>query len=1093
VATETVTVLFTDLVGSTELSARLGPAEADEVRRVHFGLLRGPVAVHDGTEVKNLGDGLMVVFAGPSQALACAVAMQQAIERHNREGGQTLAIRVGISAGETTVEEGDYFGEPVVEAARLCAGATGGRILLSDVVRVMSRGRGHVITPLGELPLKGLPEPLAVCELGWEPEDATGDVVSIPLQPRVAAPVAVGFVGRAAEREVLGDATKAIMAGDGQRVVLISGEGGMGKTTLTFEVAKDAHAAGAVVLYGRCDEDLGLPYQPVVEALTHYAAQAPDDWLQRHDADILATLARLVPAFGKRVADLPAPSAGAAQAELVVLFVAVTSLLADVAGQAPIVLILDDVHWADRPTLQLLRALAGAGIPRLLVMGTFRDNGLSASHPLSETLAALRREGGVERVSLDGLDGHEVLAFLESAAGHEMNEDGVALSHELLRETDGNPFYVREVLLHLVESGAIVQEEDGRWVPTEELERVGLPESVREVVGARVGRLGDAAATVLAAAAVIGQEFDLELLCAMTEQGEDQVLDALDAAGRVALVVESATAPGRFRFSHALIQHTIYEDIGLTRQTRLHQRAAAELERLCGADVEDRVGELAHHFLAATRPAEVAKAAAYARLAGDRALDSFAPDEAARWYQRTLDVLGSSGSPEERADLLIRLGTAQRLDGNHAFHDTLLDALRLGRQCGARDLVVRAALVNNRNMGARTGVVDDDLVEGLDVALEMVGPEDSPERVRLLSALAMELAFDPDPTRRRQLADEAVTIARRLGDPAALYDALTRPFLAMAMPDMAERNWRDLQEATSLSDQAVDPDPTFAIASYMWFSVASVQLGRRDGLNEAMRRVAARVAQYPTPNLRWSHAIMNCWVAQLEGDIETAERENANALEHATASGQPEAFSFYAAVFITVRRMQGRYGEILQLVTEAAAADEALPALKAAVAFGEALVGDPAKARSLIDEYAPNGFHPFDGNYLSAMAMWSEAAAEIGHMEGAAALMELMVPYAHLLQVGCVVALPGMAHGLGRLAALLGRDAEADRYFAQAIEIHERLEAVFLTSLSKACWALALAERDPERARTLAQEALDVAVAKGYGEVEEKARRVLDR
>jgi class 3 adenylate cyclase/tetratricopeptide (TPR) repeat protein len=1092
VTTETVTVLFTDLVGSTELAARLGPAGADEVRRIHFGLLRDAVARHDGTEVKNLGDGIMVVFTGPSQALSCAVAMQQAIDRHNRIGGEPLAIRVGISAGETTVEEGDYFGEPVVEAARLCAGATGGRILLTDVVRAMSRGRGHVIAPLGELPLKGLPEPVAVCQLAWEPEEAAGDVRSIPLQTRVAAPVAVGFVGRAAERELLAVAMKSVMAGDGERVVLIAGEGGMGKTTLAFESAKEAHTAGAVVLYGRCDEDLGLPYQPIVEALSHYGAHAPEEWLLAHDTETMATMARLVPALTRRLPDLPAPSRDIAPAELIVLVAAVTSLLADLAREAPVVLILDDLHWADRPTVQLLRAVAGAGISRLLVLGTFRDVELSASHPLSEALAALRRDAGVERLSLDGLGDSEILAFLESAAGHDMDEDGVALSHELLRETDGNPFYVREVLLHLVESGAIVQGDDGRWAPTEELERVGLPQSVREVVGARVARLGSDAATVLAAAAVIGQEFDLELLCAMTERSEDQVLDNLEAAGRVALVVESATAPGRFRFSHALIQHTIYEDLGLTRQTRLHQRAAAELERLCGGDVEDRVGELAHHYLAATRPAEVEKAAAYARLAGDRALASFAPDEAARWYQRTLDVLGSAGLPAERADILVRLGTAQRLGSNHAFHDTLLQALQLAHQCGADDLVVKAALTNNRNMGARTGVVDADLVDGLQIALGIVGPHDSPERARLLSTLTMELAFDPDPLRRLRLADEAVEVARRLGDPAALYDALTRTFLALSTPDHAERNWRNLREATTLSDKAVDPDPLFSLTADLWFAVASVQLGRLDGVTELTRLVEARVAQYPSAHLQWTDAVVKCWLAQLAGDIEVAERENNVALEQATLSGQPEALSFYAAVLITIRRMQGRFAEILPLVVQAADADQALPALKGAVAFGEALAGNTEAARALIDEFLPQNFHPFDGNFLSAMSLWSEAAAEAGHLEGAAAITKLIEPYPDQLQVGCVIVLPGMAHGLARLADTLGHHEEADRYFAQALEVHERLEARFLTALTKACWALSLAERDPHRARTLAREALEAARADGYGEVEEKARRVLE-
>lgn len=1092
-AAETVTVLFTDLVGSTVLSSRLGPDAADELRRAHFGLLRGAVADAGGTEVKNLGDGLMIVFSTPSHSLSCAVAMQRAVDRHNRTSEHPLSVRIGISAGEAVVEDGDYFGEPVVEAARLCAAAIGGQILLADIVRILTRGRGHDITPLGEIELKGLPEPVATCELIWAPAAFDPTDSPIPLQQRVAAAPTVGFVGRAAEREKLDAALKAVVAGDGQRVVLISGEGGMGKTTLALEVARQAFSNGAVVLYGRCDEDLGIPYQPVVEALHHYAVNAPGEWLDRHDPERLSELSRVVPALAKRMPELPPPPATETENEVYRLFAAVSEVLGELALTEPVVFILDDLHWADRPTLQLLRVLASASLGRLLVLGTFRDADVSASLPLGEALAALRREPSVERVSLSGFNDLEVLGFMEAAAGHAMDESGLTLCHALYEETDGNPFFVREVLLHLVETQAIEREEDGRWVTTAELEAAGLPESVREVVGSRVIRLGVEAAAVLASAAVIGQEFDFELLCAMTDRPEDHVLDALDAAAGGALVVESPTAPGHFRFSHALIQHTIYEDLGATRQARLHQRAAAELETLLGADAGERVGELARHFLAGTRPAQAAKAFTYARLAGDRAMAAVAPDEAVRWYRQAIETPGPAPDPHERVRCLVSLGLAQRIAGHEAFHATLFEASALAQDIGDTEAMVRATLGQNRNMASRVGRVDTALVQCLEDALGAVGAGDSPERARLLASLSSELAFDPDAVRRQALAAEAVAVARRTGDRSALYDALVRPFVALCTADLAEFRVTLLREAVTLAHDAVDPDPMFRVAGHAWLALSLVEVSQMEGVDDLLAEVFANCHQTPTAaNSRWTDAIFSCWREQIRGDTAAAEREAGRAFEVATDTGQPEAFSFYAAAMLAIRYQQGRVSEILPLARQASEQDDAIPALLASVAALEAVGGEPERAQALLDEHRPSGFdHPWEGNWLNGVGLWAEAAAEIGDAASAGILVPKLSPYTQLMPPGPVVAMPGIALRVARLYDVLGRPDDADRSYAQALEIHHRLESPFFVALTKACWALSLQTRDSVRARAIAREALAVAEAAGYADVVRKASRVL--
>ena len=289
--------------------------------------------------------------------------------------------------------------------------------------------------------------------------------------------------------------------------------------------------------------------------LRHLVDNAPASWL----GDVRPEIARLVPEVRLRVPDLPEPASSDPDAERYVLFASVIELLAAVSRDMPVVLVLDDLHWADRPTTQLLRHLAGSDVPmRVLVVGVFRDADIGPSHPLAGTLAALHREDVSSRISLRGLGDLELLDLMEQTAGHKLDTDGLVLRDELLAETDGNPFFVAEILRNLAETGAIVQQE-GRWVTTAELRANGLPVSVREVIGRRVSRLGSTAMAVLSAASVIGRDFDLNTLTELTDEDDDSILDLLEHAVAANLLTE--IGPGRFSFAHALVEHTLYDEL----------------------------------------------------------------------------------------------------------------------------------------------------------------------------------------------------------------------------------------------------------------------------------------------------------------------------------------------------------------------------------------------------------------------------------------------------------------------------------------------------------------------------------------------------
>ena len=297
------TFLFTDLVDSTAISSRLDRAAAEDLRQTHFSLLRAAVTSAGGREVKNLGDGLMVVFMSPSRAVACAVAMQQAVERQSQRSPEALAIRIGVAIGEAIGEDNDFFGDPVVEAARLCANAGGGQILTTDLIRLtLGRHAAHEFCELGPRQLKGIPEPVQVVEVLWEPTAGEAASGSMPLPARLVAGGAEGlfaFFGRQDELGRIETAFKTASSGSGLGVVLVAGEPGMGKTTLAAKAARVAHTTGASVAYGYCQEGLAVPYQPWVVALSHIIEHAPDTVLESLRPAHATALASFLPATGR--------------------------------------------------------------------------------------------------------------------------------------------------------------------------------------------------------------------------------------------------------------------------------------------------------------------------------------------------------------------------------------------------------------------------------------------------------------------------------------------------------------------------------------------------------------------------------------------------------------------------------------------------------------------------------------------------------------------------------------------------------------------------------------------------------------------------
>ncbi|HEU5033512.1 MAG TPA: AAA family ATPase [Mycobacteriales bacterium] len=1057
-ATGTATVLFTDLVGSTELRSRLGEEAGERLRRTHDRLVIDAITAHAGTVVKGLGDGFLATFAGAADAVGAAVEVQRGLDRLNRRSVVQLAIRIGISAGDVTWADGDCFGLPVIEASRLCAAADGGTVLCAETVRWLARGHGsHEFRGRGEMQLKGLDEPTAVCEVAWTPHQR-----EVALPPVLSGDDSVRLVGRVTEWEELGTAWKRAATGE-RAVVLLAGEPGVGKTRLAAELARSVAADGAHVLGGRCDEDLGVPYQPFAEALRHYVRglDGAPPTLGQGSGDLV----RLLPELATLVPTLPDPVRSESEVERYRLFDAVVSWLTALTAEAPVLLVLDDLHWAAKPTLLLLRHLVRADeSDRLLVVGTYRDTDLSRTHPLAETLADFRRETIVTRMAVRGLDAAGVGAYLEAVAGHDLDDRALALAQAIHAETEGNPFFVGEVLRHLAETGAIYQQ-NGRWTSDLTIDQAGIPEGVREVIGRRLSRLSQTANTVLSRAAVVGLSFDARLLPSVCEMSEDDIDLALDEAVSARLVTPAPGSATRFQFAHGLVRATLYDELPSLRRIRLHQRVGEGIERLARGRLDEHVSDLAFHFGESAAGGDLHKAIDYTMRAGNRALAQHAEPDAVRLFGRALELLDEVDAPDpaRRCDLLIGLGIAQRDTGDPSFRQTLLDAAAVADELGDADRLASAVLANTRGYWSNAGITDQDRLRFIDAALAAVGTQDSPVRARLLALRAVELMWVADSRDRYATAETALEVARRVDDPvvtARVYG----PYLAARFGAWStEERRRLLPEIATVAAEVQDPGLAFEGA---WYGVMSaLESCDRQWLDACMaecRRISTELGQ---PRRRWETAVQEAAVALACEWPAAAEQHATAALELGTAAGQPDAFLWYAVQITIVRWQQGRDGELAPLLAEQVANMPSVPAWETTLAVASLTV-DPGRSREILDRYAATGFRlPQDLTWSVGVVGLAMVCAWLRVRDYAQELYGLLAPYAGQMVTQGIVTSGPMDFHLARLADVLDEGETADRHFADALGMCERFGAPGFRGYVQAGWAASLRRRGADTAR----------------------------
>ena len=830
------------------------------------------------------------------------------------------------------------------------------------------------------------------------------------------------FVGRAPELAELLEGLDEVLSGEG-RLFLLAGEPGIGKSRLAEELAAHASARGARVLVGRCWEAGGAPaYWPWLQSLRAYVREADLPTLERQLGDAGPALAQLLPELRQRLPTMPeAPELDPVGARFM-LFDAVAGLLRRASEQKPTVLVLDDLHAADAPSLLLLRYLArelGAG--RVLVIAAYRDVDPVPSEILATTLAELAREPVTRRLALSGLSASEVESYVDHTAAAVSSPELVT---ELHRETEGNPLFVGEIVRLLAAEGNGADGVAGA--------RLGLSQTVHDVIAHRLGRLSADCRDVLVPASALGREFPLTALARMAELTEDELLELLDEAMSARVVAELPGTVGRLRFAHVLIRDSLYDGLTQARRLRLHRSAVDAFEALYGPDSGAHLAELAHHAAAAGDPV---KGLDYAERAGDRALGQLAYEEAARLYSAALEL--ADRDEHGRCRLLLALGEAHARAGETpSAKEAFVEAADAARRLGLGREVARAAAgYGGRIVWGRAGD-DERLVPLLEAGLEAVPEEDVELRVRLLARLGGALRDEPSRERRDAISAQAVAVARESGNDAALAYALDGRVAVVVGPDTVAECFALATELIELAEQVGDRERI--VQGRCSRMIARLQRGDLSGTEldlEAATRVATDLRQ---PAHLWQVSGVRAMLALATGRLTEGARLVPETFDYGERVVGRAAASVYWLQRLTLTELRGESLEEYQAPFRTLVLQHpARVMFRCALAYVHARTDQPAEASRALAELTRDDCAalPFDQEWTFGMSLLAETCALLGEAEPARVLYQRLVPWARLNVVDQAEGIRGsVSRYLGLLAATSGRWTEAEGHFDEALK-----------------------------------------------------------
>jgi DNA-binding SARP family transcriptional activator len=834
-------------------------------------------------------------------------------------------------------------------------------------------------------------------------------------------------VGREEQLDQLRSGLEATLSGRAV-VFMIAGEAGIGKTRLADELARDARTRGVQVVWGRCWEAGWAPaYWPWVQVLRSLLHGRENLDLRSFGGTGASSLLALVaePQESSSVPTSPAPESQGARFQL---FDAVARLLRASADTQPVLIVLDDLHASDAPSLLLLQFLAGQlGDAPVMLVGLYRDDDLGGNAALSACLAALAREQATRRMRLTGLSVADTEALIDAITGRQVS---ATIARTIHAETEGNPLFIGEIVRLLEAEGRLEQSRD------QSLGRSQLPDTVREVIGQRIRRLSPAGRRLLSAASILGREFAVRDLAAVAETEDDAVLEAFDEAITARVLAEAPTV-GRLRFSHVLIRDTLYDALSAAQRRAAHLRAAEVLERLYGSNPQPHLAELAHHFSQALPSGDPARAVAYARRAGDHAIALLAYEEAARLYAlalRALDLQAGELS-ETRCALLVSLGDACARAGDEpAAQDAFLQTSTLAASANLPGQQAQAALGYGGRFVWSRAYNDVHLIPLLETALRALPGDRSALRVKLMARLSGALRDHPSRERRASLSAQAVEIARDLGDPATLAYALDGRYSAILSPDTATERLEIASEIVDLAKEVGDEER--AIVGRMYRAVANMELGRMSAVEPELEMIASAAAALRQPAQLWITAASRADLALFQGRFGEAQALIANALTLGERAQSRDSILSHRLQLFVLHRETGIGGDIENVIADAVSQFPARPVFRCALAYIEADCGDTSRAQAAIDELSASDFAAIqrDNEYLFSLSFLADVVDALGDVRAAAVLYDLLAPYAHLNASDLdEIATGSVSRSLGVLAATASRWEDAFRHFDAAV------------------------------------------------------------
>lgn len=1063
-----LTIVFSDVEGSTDLRTQRGDTAAHRILRAHEEIVRRCVAEHDGREVKALGDGFMIAFASARKALSCGRAIQDALAAHNRSvPGDEVHVRIGINTGEVVVEGDDLYGQAVNAAARIAARARGGEVLVSEVVRhVVGSGPEFTFTDRGRFRLKGFPDRWHLYALTSTADDASAHT-GTGRTP---------FVGRAAESAELTRLLDRAAAGEGS-LVLLGGEPGVGKTRLVEELVRQA-AGRFHTRIGHCYESgRDLPYMPWVEIIEAAIAESTPEELRLALGDEASEFARLVPELRRVLPGVGPPLELPAEQQRRYTFNSIRDYVTRTSQAQPRLYVLEDLHWADEPTLGLLEHLTErlATIPCLIV-STYRNSPADITPQLRETLSRLVRRSHVRRLDLARHSEEEVGVLLRALAGADAPD---RVRSAVFGETDGNVFFVEEVFRHFHEAGRLLDER-GRFRVDIAIGELEVPPTVALVTGQRIDRLSEPTQRVLGIAAVAGRHVGFELLEAVAGVTADELIDSLEEAERAGLVAtDTMGIDEEYWFAHELTRQTVLTRLPAARRRRHHLAVAEALERLHAGDLSAHAATIAQHLTESGSSADPAPLFHYLVLAGRRSLESGAFEDALRHLRRAAE-LADHGTPAEQAGMLVHLGMVERSLGNWTEAVTpWRRALEIFEADADSDSVGRICLTAGFNLAWAARF--DDAYELVARGLGALADRPTPDRARLLCFSAFFVGAAGAYADAMTMVDEGLALARELEDSDALADGL----LWKAILHVCYMEWQmAADDCRRVEDIYRQGGELWHLATVRGFLLESlVGLGQFDAARQLHVELVPFAEKLGNAGALWHCIMADGQMAFGEtGDLPALEKAARVEIEHCQQAGLGWA-SWGWAWLAEVELLFGKFDTAIAHSEKAQAVAtptpfrglEWPPQFEALIAAGrreEALALLEAVQPQLPRIGDPAGLGPWL-MLLSAV----EGLVLLGERERAAALYPLVVYCGE--RTGTVDAYPVDAKLVERIAGLAaaadGQWKRAEEHFTTALAQAEALPHRPEQAHTRRCYAALLLDRgesgDADGAAVLLSEA----------------------